>query len=341
MSAELSPISDRPVADHGGALDRAIARFGGTRGDWIDLSTGINPWPYAVPAIGADAWTRLPDEAALAALGDAARGCYGAPADARLTVAPGSQALIQLLPRLLPPAQVAVLGPTYAEHARCWTLACHDVQVIPDIDGSTASILVLVNPNNPDGRIWPPERLAVLAERQAARGGLLVVDEAFAEVGPEASLMPRAGLPGLVILRSFGKFFGLAGLRLGFAFGPAGLIDRLNAAFGPWAVAGPALEIGRAALSDASWIAATRVRLAAAARALDAALSTAGLEPIGGTDLFRLARIDGAERLADRLGRHHILVRRFADQPNWLRFGLPPDAAAAARLRAALTNRDE
>jgi cobalamin biosynthetic protein CobC len=341
LSAEFSPISDRAIIDHGGALDRAIARFGGARADWIDLSTGINPWPYPVPAIAAEAWTRLPDGSALRDLAEAARGFYGAPADAAVAAAPGSQALIQLLPRLVPTTAVAVVGPTYAEHARCWALAGHEVQAIETIEGSTATILVLVNPNNPDGRHWEPARLRALAERQASRGGLLVVDEAFAEVRPEISLVPQAGLPGLVVLRSFGKFFGLAGLRLGFAFGPAGLIEHLDAAFGPWAVAGPALEIGRAALADISWAVATRQRLAAAARSLDAILSTAGLEPIGGTDLYRLARIAEAGQLADRLGRHHILVRRFADQPDWLRFGLPPDAAAATRLRAALMNRDD
>jgi cobalamin biosynthesis protein CobC len=341
VSAEFSLISDRPIADHGGALDRAIARFGGARADWIDLSTGINPWPYRVPAIPAEAWTRLPDQSALRGLTDAARGFYGAPADADVAVAPGSQALIQLLPRLVPATEVAVLGPTYAEHARCWVLAGHDVRVTEDIDGQTAPILVMVNPNNPDGQYWTPVQLSALADRQAARGGLLVVDEAFAEVMPEISLVRHAGLPGLVILRSFGKFFGLAGLRLGFAFGPAGLIEHLNAAFGPWAVAGPALEIGRVALSDRDWATATRQRLSAAAHSLDAMLSAAGLEPVGGTDLYRLFRIAEAGRLADRLGRHHILIRRFADRPDWLRFGLPPDQAAVARLRAALMNRDD
>lgn len=333
MSADFSPISDRPIADHGGALDRAIARFGGARGDWIDLSTGINPWPYPVPAIDMQAWTRLPDETALTRLAGASRGFYGAPVDAPLCVAPGSQALIQLLPRLIPSTSVAVAGPTYAEHARCWALAGHQVAMADDGD---ATILVLVNPNNPDGRVWPPARLLALAESQAARGGLLVVDEAFAEVVPGASLVPHAGMPGLVILRSFGKFFGLAGLRLGFAFGPADLIDRLNAAFGPWALGGPALEIGRIALSDDAWATATRDRLESAAAGLDKVLCAGGLEPVGGTDLFRLARIADAAALADRLGQHHILVRRFADRHDLLRFGLPPDEAALQRLGAVL-----
>ncbi len=342
MTAEFRIMADGPVADHGGALDRAIARFGGARGEWLDLSTGINPWPYPVPAIAAEAWSRLPDASALAALGNAARGFYGAPSDAPMVAAPGSQALIQLLPRLVAPSEVAVVGPTYAEHARCWTLAGHRVRTVEAarMEESQAPILVLVNPNNPDGRVLAPDRLLPVARALAARGGLLVVDEAFAEVVPAASLAAHAGVPGLVILRSFGKFFGLAGLRLGFAFGPAGLMAALDAAFGPWAVAGPALEIGRTALADAAWTAAMRARLAATARALDTALADAGLELLGGTDLYRLAGARDATALADRLGSRHILVRRFADRPDRLRFGLPPDDRAAARLAAVLSNKD-
>lgn len=336
-------MTDRPVADHGGALDRAVARFGGHRQGWVDLSTGINPWPYPAPVVSTDAWTRLPDAGRLADLGVAARDFYGASTDAPIVTAPGSQALIQLLPRLVPPTEVAIVGPTYAEHARCWALAGHRVRVVEpgdlDIDPA-ASVLVLVNPNNPDGRLLRPDRLLALARAQADRGGLLVVDEAFAELTPAASLVPHAGMPGLVILRSFGKFFGLAGLRLGFAFGPAETMGALDAAFGPWAVAGPALEIGQRALLDHAWATATRDRLTAAARALDATLSMAGLEPVGGTDLYRLVRVGDAGRLADRLGSRHILVRRFADRPDWLRFGLPPDLAAETRLRAALSNKD-
>jgi cobalamin biosynthetic protein CobC len=342
LPAAFHILADRPVADHGGALDRAMARFGGTSEDWLDLSTGINPWPYRVPAIPAGAWTRLPDEAALTALGGAARAFYGAPADAPLVAAPGSQALIQLLPRLVAPSEVAVVGPTYAEHARCWAFAGHRVRMVEAaaLGEAAAPVLVLANPNNPDGRVVAPERLLALARAQAVRGGLLVVDEAFAEVTPGISLAPFVGTPGLVVLRSFGKFFGLAGMRLGFALGPGDLMAALGAAFGPWAVAGPALEIGCRALADCGWAAAMRARLAAAARALDGVLTAAGLEVLGGTDLFRLARIDDAAGLADRLGSRHILVRRFADRPDRLRFGLPPDDRALRRLAAALAHKD-
>jgi cobalamin biosynthetic protein CobC len=323
-----------PVADHGGALDRAAARFGAGP-DWLDLSTGINPWPYPIPALPDEAWHRLPEQSALAALKQAARDYYGAPAEAAMVAGPGSQALIQGLPRLLPPNRVAVLAPSYAEHVRCWRLAGHAVSEVT-VPGAAETILVMTNPNNPDGRRFAPDALIGLAETMAERGGLLIIDEAFADMEAELSMAPKAGMPGLVVLRSFGKFFGLAGLRLGFAFGPAGLIDRLEAALGPWAVSGPALEIGRAALADAPWIAATRARLARAAAGLTTLLSAHRLEPVGGTDLYRLVRSDRAAALHEALGRQHILVRDFAARPDWLRFGLPPDAQAMARLGRAL-----
>jgi len=319
------------VPDHGGGLARAKARFG-DGADWLDLSTGINPWPYPVPALAGDAWHRLPDEDALAALQHAAQGFYGA---GPVAAAPGSQALIQLLPRLLPPTEVAIAAPSYAEHVRCWRLAGHSVIETDDPLATDAAVVVVVDPNNPDGRRWPAAALHEAARSRAARGGLVVVDQAFAEVVEPAAL--DLGRPGLVALRSFGKFFGLAGLRLGFALGAPWWVARIEDALGPWAVSGPALAIGRAALADAGWAAATRIRLAATAAALDAVLDRPGFAPAGGTDLFRLVRAADAAAAFERLGRAHILVRNFSYRPDWLRFGLPPDEAALVRLDRALS----
>jgi cobalamin biosynthetic protein CobC len=336
MTAETRFSGVLRVTDHGGALGRAAARFGGGD-DWLDLSTGINPWPYPVPSLAPEAWHRLPDEVGLDALKAAARGGYGAPAAASLAVAPGSQALIQCLPRLMRPCHVAVVGPTYAEHARCWRLAGHRVSEVEDLFVADADVVVVVNPNNPDGRCLSPGQLTKAAVGQAARGGLLVVDEAFAEVTPTCSMVSRAGMAGLVVLRSFGKFFGLAGLRLGFAFAPADLVERIEDAFGPWAVAGPALEIGRTALGDAAWITATRTKLVAAAADLDRLLAKHGLDVLGGTALFRFVRTARAEALYEQLGRRHILIRAFAATPERVRFGLVPRADAMARLDDALS----
>jgi cobalamin biosynthetic protein CobC len=211
------------------------------------------------------------------------------------------------------------------------------VTVADTLDAAAdADCVIVTNPNNPDGRRIEPERLVELADRLAARGGLLVVDEAFADVTPALSVAAWAGRPGLCVLRSFGKFFGLAGLRLGFALGTGELVGRLEDHLGPWAVAGPALEIGAAAMADSDWIEATRARLADAARELDGLLESHGLTVIGGTYLYRLAGTARACGLFEHLGHRGILVRSFEALPDRLRFGLPPDSAAWERLRAAL-----
>jgi cobalamin biosynthetic protein CobC len=325
------------MVPHGGDLAAAEARWGRPAGGWLDLSTGINPAPYPVPAIDPAAWHRLPQHDRLRALLDIARACYGAPADAPVVAAPGTQILIQLLPRLRPGARVAILGPTYGEHAACWSAEGATVITVGSLDeAAAADVVVLVNPNNPDGRVVEAGRMLALADALVARGGLLVVDEAFAEVTPGASVAAEAGRPGLLILRSFGKFFGLAGIRLGFALGAAAEIDRLARWLGSWAVPGPAIEIGIAALSDRGWQDETRARLLAAAKRLTDLLTAHSFADRGGTDLFRLVEHPQAAKVWGRLGRAGILVRPFPDRPALLRFGLPAGEDGFARLAAAL-----
>ena len=276
------------------------------------------------------------------------------PGAENVAIAPGSQALIQILPRLRPPGRIWVAEPTYAEHALAWSTAGHTLsgpeliapagpqhraRVTELHDRATAlpDVTVLVNPNNPDGQRLAPGTVVDMARRGARRGGWLVVDEAFADVAPELSVASHSGQPGLIVLRSFGKFFGLAGLRLGFALAEPALAARIAEAFGPWPVSGPALEIASAALADHHWITATRLRLAAAAQRLDAVLTRHGLEVIGGTSLYRLTCHRDASQIYQRLGNAGILVRRFENNPLWLRFGLPADNDAWSRLEEALT----
>lgn len=325
-----------PIA-HGGNLSRATEIFGLPARGWLDLSTGINPNGYADLSVTSDGWAQLPSSGALRSLLDAARRAYGVADAAAVCAAPGTQALIQLLPGLRAAATVAVVSPTYGEHGHVWRLAGHRVV---EIDGperaAGAAVVVVTSPNNPDGRVFDGETLEQLRIRLARRKGLLIVDEAFADVAPEISLAPMAGADGLVVLRSFGKFFGLAGLRLGFAAGPPALIAEIEARLGPWAVSGPALEIGRRALADRRWIAETRARLAALRHRLDELLRSAGYELIGGTDLFRLVACDDAQAVFLALARAGVLTRPFAGQPRWLRIGIPGDAAAFDRLARAL-----
>lgn len=318
---------------HGGGLDAAAERYRIPKADWLDLSTGINPVPYPVANLDPASLTRLPDRAAEAALVEAARTAYGVHADARVVAAPGTQLLIQLLPRLTPPGRVAVLGPTYNEHAACWRAAGHDVAETPlaEAPPGDCGTIIVVNPNNPDGHRHDPARLWAWLEA----GRTVVVDEAFADADPTLSIAGSCGRPGLVVLRSFGKFFGLAGLRLGFALTDADRGRALVAALGPWGVGGPALEIGTRALADADWIAGTRRRLAADAARLDAVMAPAVNHCLGGTALFRL--YDTGERdLYDHLAQEGILGRAFIDRPGLLRLGLPADDTGFRRLAASL-----
>lgn len=322
-----------PWEPHGGEVDAFAERFGRPRDQWLDLSTGINPNPYPIPDLARDYWSRLPDSGLDAWIRDSAAACYGVADPAWVVAAPGTQALIQWLPRLIPTCAVAILGPTYREHAAAWRAAGHAVVAVESLAAVPASvqIVVVVNPNNPDGRLLDPDQLLRLA-----RGRLLVVDEAFVDTVPEASLGARVGRPDLLILRSFGKFFGLAGLRLGFALVGPPLSDRLRRAFGPWAISGPAAAIGAVALADEPWQRATRVRLTAASGRLDGLLLRAGLAVVGGTSLFRLIETARAEALFAQLAEAGILVRRFAEQPTWLRFGLPEGDAGFDRLGTGL-----
>lgn len=320
---------------HGGALAGATARYGLPAEGWLDLSTGINPEPWPTPPLGAEAFTRLPDPADLARLVAAARRAYGAAADIRVSPVPGTDLALRLLPALMPESKVAILSPTYSGHAEAWRDAGHSVRAVSDLPGAAGStVVVLANPNNPDGRVTAPDALlGALAALPA--NGLLVVDEAFAEVAPAVSIVPALGDPRLVVLRSFGKFYGLAGLRLGFVLGAGPIVARLAALIGDWPVSGPALAIGRGALSDADWRETTRLRLAERRSRLDAVLARHGLTVTGGTDLFRLIAAADAGGLHERLARHGVWTRVFAERPGFIRFGVPRDADLA-RLDAAL-----
>ncbi|MFC6791892.1 threonine-phosphate decarboxylase CobD [Methylobacterium komagatae] len=334
MDHSVWSVSARDVAAiaHGGELGGLRQAFPDAPRPWLDLSTGINPVPYPVPVIEASAWLRLPEASDVAALREAAAGAYGAPDAGHVVPAPGTQILIETLPRLVAPTEVAILGPTYAEHAAAWRRAGHAVQEVLSPDGiGAARVAVIVDPNNPDGRTLPLAARRDLAGAMRARGGLLVADEAFADLEPVESLCPHAG-PGLVVLRSFGKTYGLAGLRLGFAVADPETAARIAAALGPWAVSGPALAIGTAALSDATWReAASRARGADAER-LDRMILRGGGCLVGGTRLFRTADFPDGSGLYRRLAEAGIAVRRFAERPERLRFGLPPDKDAWCRL---------
>jgi cobalamin biosynthetic protein CobC len=322
------------LIEHGGGVLAAARAYGHPPGEWLDLSTGINPRGWPVGDVPPELWRRLPepDDGLL----DVAREYYGTP---HLVATAGSQAAIDALPALRPPGRVGIITPTYAEHAHAWARAGHAVREASADDAPALldelDVLVACNPNNPTASRLARGVLLAWRARLAAAGGWLVVDEAFADADPAQSLARDCGRPGLVVLRSPGKFFGLAGMRLGFALGWPDLVAALAERLGPWAVNGPARWIGRRALADRAWQIAERERLAAASARLASLLEARGLSVAGRTALFAWVPTRRAAALKESLATRAILVRAFAD-PAGVRFGLPGDPEGWERLEAAL-----
>jgi cobalamin biosynthetic protein CobC len=327
-----------PLAGHGGNLIAARKAYPQAPEPWLDLSTGVNPYAYPFAHPPMESFTRLPQPEERRALEAAAAMSYHAPAAAEVVAAPGTQAIINWLPHLVPARRVGILGVTYCEHARSWAASGAELTVVEDLSGlEDKDIAIVVNPNNPDGRLIAAADLHALAAILCKHGGLLIIDEAFVDfLDPGASAVPDTTESGVVVLRSFGKTYGLPGLRLGFAVAPKFLAEKLRSAFGPWPVSGAAIAIGGKALTDAAWLAATRARLHADARALDKILTAAGFALVGSSVLFRLVRHEDAHFWFGRLAESGILVRRFAAHPDWLRFGIAGTDADMARLCEAL-----
>jgi cobalamin biosynthesis protein CobC len=326
------------LSEHGGNLAMARRAFPMAPEPWLDLSTGISPFAYPFPPLPQEAFTRLPDAQAIAQLEARAAAFYSAADPGAVVAAAGSQAIIQWLPRVLPGRRVGILGPTYSEFARSFAAAGAEVTICAELDQLAAyDVAILVNPNNPDGRIVPVEALLLLAAELTKRGGCLAVDEAFADLlCSSASLVPQCPSDGVIILRSLGKTFGLAGLRLGFAITSLRLARALREAIGPWPISGAAIAIGEQAFVDRVWLATTREKLTTATANLDHVLDDAGLTIIGGTLLFRLVRHERAQDVFKQLAEAGILVRPFAHRTDWLRFGIPASFAECSRLKAAL-----
>jgi cobalamin biosynthetic protein CobC len=320
------------MLEHGGNLRAARSLFGGDH--WIDLSTGINPHGYPAPPLPADAWHRLPepDPALLAA----ACAFYRAPA---MMAVAGTQAAIQALPRLRAPCRVTVSAPSYAEHAHHWARNGHSVTQTAycDLDAAVAhsDVMVICNPNNPTGAMVPAARLLEWAAVLAARAGWLVVDEAFADISPQHSIAPHSDRPGIIVLRSIGKFFGLAGLRLGFVGADPAILKALADALGPWAVSGPAQHIARTALDDHAWHSATFIRLNASSTRLQHLLAQHGISS-SGTALFQWWPEANPEVFWRHMAERGIWVRLFEHAARGIRLGLPNDQEAWRRLHTAL-----
>jgi cobalamin biosynthetic protein CobC len=324
------------MLEHGGNLQDAIALFDRPREEWVDLSTGINPQPYPVPALAPDTWHRLPENNE--ALVTAAQSYYGAP---RMLAVAGTQAAIQALPRMRTPSRVVVGAPAYAEHAHRWALAGHAMREVAydalEFAVEDCDVMVICNPNNPTGATVDPEVLLSWADRLGARGGWLVVDEAFGDTMPQMSVARWTQRAGLIVLRSVGKFFGLAGARLGFVAAHEALLMELADALGPWAVSGPAQEIGRTALSDHAWQEAMRRGLLERGARLQSLLAEHGIRSTSSA-LYQWWLEPRGKEFWRHMAQRGIWVRLFTKGAIGIRLGLPPDEAAWHRLQQALAD---
>jgi cobalamin biosynthetic protein CobC len=324
---------------HGGRIDTVASLYPSAPQPWIDLSTGINPIAWPVPQIALTRYQRLPLTREISEMIQAAAGFYGLPANAEIVPVPGSEIAIRLLPRLLPARRVGVLSPTYGSHTAAWSEAGTEVIELgglPDPKSGDLETLVVVNPNNPDGRVLPFTELAAFAKVWTEGGRRLIVDEAFAEVVEGTSLLAMSELPaGVVVLRSLGKYFGLAGLRVGFVVVAEPDASAWHHLLGDWPVSGPACEIATLALRDTEWIAATRQRLVTDRKRLNLTLERTGFSVLGGTDLFGLFEAPDGSDWLDHFARAGILVRAFAAAPRRYRIGLPADEVAWRRLELA------
>ncbi|WP_293374207.1 threonine-phosphate decarboxylase CobD [Phenylobacterium sp. SCN 70-31] len=324
-SAETQDAFAAHAAAHGGRLSAAMTAYPNAPTPWLDLSTGINPEPWPGARAPADLLARLPDPVQLAGLEAAAARAFGMADPARVVATGGAEAGLRLLPRVIHAADVDIVSPTYSGHESAWRTGATRVHRIgaEHMRASAACVLALVNPNNPDGRALGREPLSDLIARRTAARLWTIVDESFVETEPGLSVADLAS-DRLVVLRSFGKFYGLPGLRLGFAIAPPGIAERLRTLQGEWPVSSEAIVMGSGAYADRTWRTHAEARLRLQAEALDDLLVRRGLTVLGGTSLFRLVSVSGARRVFDGLCRAGILTRPFTGPADWLRFGLPP-----------------
>ena len=326
------------MVEHGGDLSRAVATYGIAREKWLDLSTGINPNGYAIKGLPQSCFHDLPDSADVNELHERARAAYGVRSEMGLIAVPGSEFIIQALPQIRSTSKVAVLSPTYGSHEAAWRRYGHQVRPIDSLERvEDETVVVVVNPNNPDGMVTSQSELTRLARSLEARGGLLVVDEAFVDVVPEVSFVPQLDGANVLVLRSIGKFYGLAGVRLGFVLGANRLLERIRDFLGAWAVSGPGIEIGKRVLVDQNWAEATRAVLKQQSGQHQAVFKQHGLKLIGGMSLFHLIELSDARTLQHELAKRGIWSRVFDHHQSWMRLGLCQSHADLARLSAALT----
>jgi len=335
---------------HGGQLSKVAKQFGIPEQEWLDLSTGIAPFSYAIPAISEKIWQDLPTISP--SLIRAAQQYYQAKFCWPVA---GSQQLIEKLPSLWNDKNSAIESGKkqhaylpkvgYKEHQRAWSLAGYQIHfyqdALPD-NIEKNSIVVVINPNNPLTDTFSIQQLTQLKAHCQQQKALLIIDEAFADIFPsEFSFVPHLTnynennndsandneneSDDLIVLRSFGKFFGLAGIRIGFACTTEIWRDIIKESIGPWSINGPALFIAEQALQDTQWQIEQSLRLEKYSKKLQELLKLhLPNASIKANALFITVFLDNAASVYEKLCQQGVYVR-LTDEQNALRFGVGND----------------
>ncbi|MCW8329132.1 aminotransferase class I/II-fold pyridoxal phosphate-dependent enzyme [Photobacterium sp. SDRW27] len=331
---------------HGGNLLAMAGKYGSDPAEWIDLSTGVSPFTYPVGDIPLAAWNQLPQEND--GLEQAAANYYNASVEP--VVVAGSQAAIKALPEVMTEklgrtGTVALPSVGYKEHQHAWGNyrkdgCCWQIEFYDGLPSkeqvATCDVVLVINPNNPTGKLSRKEELTDLYVDLAKRKATLIIDEAFIDCTPnESMLSPNKDMGNLVVLRSVGKFFGLAGARVGFVFAEQAIKDSLSNLIGPWTVTGPSRSVVKQALSDSAWQSSARVLIHNNSIRLSRLIAERLTARTSGTDLFITAFLYDATFCYDFLCREKVLTR-LCDEKNALRFGLPADEKQWQHLAVAL-----
>lgn len=346
-------MNPRALLKHGGSVELAAQTYGIALENWLDLSTGINPVGWPVPSIPKSFFHSLPDYSQ--SLLNSARTYYGCES---IIAGAGSQAFIQALPRLREASVVAVPALGYTEHEASWTACGHEIlryqstaELQQWLDDERCDVVLVINPNNPSTQQVAKTQLLQWREKLEKRQGWLIVDEAFMDMQPENSLAGVSQLKGLIVLRSLGKFFGLAGIRVGFALAETAVLRQIAGELGPWHVSGPSQWVAQQALADRVWQQSTRLRLAAWMSAYQKLLDDT-LGPIVGCNgehahLFISYRAERSlgEHLYQALAKQGVLIRLIDvdEREILLRFGLldTRESESLKKLRNSILNASE
>ena len=311
---------------HGGDLSDAV-RVNRKIKKWIDLSTGINPNAYNDFNIDKTVYSHLPSGNQLAELMSIARGYYNLNQEIKICAYQGAQGVINILPNIVNKNihdTIQILTPTYTEHYRVWNDHGFKIRLVTNIENELDPSIpfVLVNPNNPDGKLFQPKYLEELWERIRKAGGFLILDESFMDGTPDMSFRFDNCRDNVIVIRSFGKFFGLPGLRLGFVYGDNHYINKVSSLVGPWPISSSSLLIARKAMLDTVWISATITDLKMKSTALSNFLHDQKLKTVGDCYFFKTIELDNASQMHKALANHGIWTRIFNYNQKWLRMGL-------------------